>query len=276
METVAAALAADVYPERRAFILNGIQIAFGVGAAAGPSIAHTALTAGIAWHALYLGLAVLTLALVLFLTVQRVPRADTGAEAVNFSALVTVLRQPFFLLLCGANVLYVAAETGFFSWMPTYFSRSLPGGAAWAGMVVTVFWIAMTIGRTATGVILHRLPLLRLIFLFAIGGALGSSLALVWQSPLVVQCFIAWTGLCFAGIFGLIMAEAGERYTAIAGTAFGGVVAAGGIGGALGPWLVGVLGETALGWRGALAVIPALMIGLTAVTLKLMRSARHR
>ena len=43
IETVASALAADLFPERRAFLLNSVQIAFGAGAAIGPYCAHLLL-----------------------------------------------------------------------------------------------------------------------------------------------------------------------------------------------------------------------------------------
>jgi FHS family glucose/mannose:H+ symporter-like MFS transporter len=274
METVASALAADVYPERRAYILNALQVAFGAGAAVGPTVANGALAHGVAWRALYFALAALTAALTLLLAFQRVPRNQTGGETINFGLLVSVLKQPLFLRLCVAQALYVAAETGFFSWMPTYFVKALPHGAEQAGLVVTVFWIAMTVGRLATGALLHRMALLRLLLLFAIGGAAGATLALIWRSPVVVQCFVTWTGLCFAGIFGLIMAVAGNRYPTIAGTAFGGVVASGGIGGAIGPWMIGVLSETELGWRGALLLIPAFMLALIATLIRLERLSR--
>jgi MFS transporter, FHS family, glucose/mannose:H+ symporter len=271
METVAAALASDVYPERRAYILNAVQVGFGVGAAIGPSVADTALGHHITWRLLYGTLAVVTVALTLLLALQAVPRNGAGGEAVNFGVLRSVLRQPMFLLLCLAQALYVGGETGFFSWIPTYFRQELPSGAAMAGLVVTIFWCAMTVGRMATGWLLQRIPLLRLTLWLAFGSAIWAALALVWKSPLAVQLCVAATGLCFSGIFGLILGETGEQYPTIAGTAFSGVVAAGGVGGAISPWLIGVLGDTVCGWRGALLLIPILMILLAGVTLQLQR-----
>jgi fucose permease len=79
---------------------------------------------------------------------------------------------------------------------------------------------------------------------------------------------VGWAGLCFSGIFGLILGEAAEQHPRFVGTALGGVVAAAGVGGALVPWAVGEAAGTALGWRGALALIPACML-LLAVTVPL-------
>jgi FHS family glucose/mannose:H+ symporter-like MFS transporter len=265
MEAVASALVSDLYPGRRASILNAIQVAFGAGAAFSPTLAHALLMNGTDWRRLYFGLAVANMALFLVLAVQSLPRSTHGSEALNFAALRAVLRQPAFGALCLAQAIYVGAETGFFSWMPTYFEKRLPGGAAWAGLVVTVFWIAMTIGRMATGGLLGRIPLLCLTMLLSLGGAAGSALALLGRSPLAVMTFVALTGLLYSGIFGLILAEAGERFPEVAGTVFGGVVAAGGFGGALIPWAIGALAATPLDWRGALWMVPILSVSIAAL-----------
>ena len=256
METVASALAVDLFPERRAFLLNALQVAFGAGAAISPALAHMLLTVGISWHTLYVGLALGNIALFLALALQPMRETRHERESLDWNALRLILREPVFQIFCLAQALYVGAEVGFTSWMPTYFLQSVPSGAAWAGTVVTVFWVAMTVGRIATGSLVTRLPLMRLNLFLALGGLLGAALTLVWRMPLVVLVFVSLTGLCFSGIFGLILAEAGERYPRFTGTTLGAVVAAGGIGGALVPWAVGALAGSGTGWRTALLLIP--------------------
>jgi FHS family glucose/mannose:H+ symporter-like MFS transporter len=276
METVASALAADLFPERRAFLINALQVAFGVGAGFGPALAHRLLTTGTDWRALPLALAAANVLLFLALALQPVADTRHEREALDLNALRALLSQPVFLALCLAQALYVGAEVGFASWMPTYFLDRLPGGAAWAGTVVTVFWIGMTLGRIATGLLVTRLPLLRLSLFLALGGTVGAALAPVWTSPGATLAFVAVTGLCFSGIFGLILAEAGERYPRFAGTTFGAVVAAGGIGGAALPWAVGALAATGAGWRGALMLIPLVTTVLSVLLSLISRLERRR
>lgn len=273
METVASALAADLFPERRAFILNVVQIAFGAGATLSPLAGHALLRAGTDWRLLYFGLAGANAVLFLAFVAQRVPRLRGGAaEALDLAALKTVLRQPAFQMLCLAQAFYVGAEVGFFSWMPTYLRREVPGGAAWEGRVVAVFWVAMTVGRIVVAGFGGRMPPLRLTLFLATGATAAAALALAWSAPLPVLGFVAATGLCFSGIFSLILAEAGERFPRSAGTVFGGVMAAGGIGGACFPWVVGALAGTAAGWRGGLVLIPVLAAGIAAVMGRLGKS----
>ena len=264
MEIVASALAADLFPERRAFLLNALQVAFGAGAALGPALAHGLLSAGTDWHALPLALAAVNVVLLAALAVLPVEDVRQGEEALDWGALRSVLRQPVFVALCVCQALYVGAEVGFASWMPTYFGR-LPGRAAWAGVVVSVFWVGMTAGRLAVGWLVTRMPLLRLTLFLALGGTGATALTLVWTGRGAAMAFVGVVGLCFSGIFGLILAEAGERFPRFVGTTFGAVVAAGGIGGAVLPWMVGALAGTHLGWRGALLLVPVAMIGLSAL-----------
>jgi FHS family glucose/mannose:H+ symporter-like MFS transporter len=271
MEAVASALATDLFPERKAFILNTIQVAFGAGATCSPTLAHWLLTTGTDWRTLYFGLAVVNVGLFVALSLQVVPPPSSDDETLDFAALRAVLRRPAFGALCLAQAFYVGAEIGFFSWMPTYFHARLPNGAAWEGLVVSVFWIAMTVGRVATVGLITRMPLTRLIALLAGGGALFSLLALFGNAPLPVMVFVGLTGLCFSGIFGVIMGETGERFPTAAGTAFGCVVASGGVGGALLPWAIGVGAETALGWRGALALVPLATFGVLLLALFVKR-----
>ena len=272
METVASVLAADLFPERRAFMINTLQVAFGAGAAVSPVLVHFLLTTGTNWRALYVGLAAANV--LLFFALALLPAAETPQEneAMDWHALRSILRQPVFLVLCLSQALYVGAEVGFTSWMPTYFLKRLPGGAAWAGIVVTVFWIAMTLGRAVTGSLVTRLPLMRLTLFLAAGGTLSAVLALVWTMPWAVLGLVGLTGVFFSGIFGLILAGAGERYARFAGTTIGAVVAAGGIGGALVPWAVGALAGTGVGWREALLLIPCVSALLAALTYWLERN----
>ena len=96
METVASALASDLFPERRAFIINALQIAFGAGAALSPALAHHAADGGTDWRALYLALAGGQRAALPGLALQRVRGRPARARGAGLAALRAVLGQPCF------------------------------------------------------------------------------------------------------------------------------------------------------------------------------------
>ena len=270
METVASALAADLLPERRAAIINALQIAFGSGAAFSPLLAHKLLMAGADWHRLFMAVALANIVLMALLAFQTVPATPHQPEAFKVVSTYTVLKHPIFLILCLCQALYVGAETGFSSWLPSYFNR-LPGGAAWTGIVVTGFWAAMTLGRAVVGGGISGLPLTRLACGLAFLGTVAAGLTLLPHQASFAFLGVLGTGLFFSGIFGLILAEAGDRFPQSAGIVFGCVVAAGGIGGAVVPWAIGALTSLSWGWSGAMALIPAAALLLAVILLSLAR-----
>jgi len=271
METVASALAADLFPKRRAAIINALQIAFGSGAALSPLLAHHLLVAGTDWHRLFLAVALANLALMALLTFQTVPATPHPPEALDSATLHAVLKHPAFLILCLCQALYVGAETGFSSWLPSYFDR-LSGGTAWAGLVVTGFWVTMTVGRAAVGGGIAGLTQTRLAGGLAVLGAVAAGLTVLPHTAGLALVGVLATGLLFSGIFGLILAESGDRFPQSAGTVFGCVVAAGGVGGSVVPWAIGALTGSAWGWPGALALVPAAALVLGIILLNLTKA----
>ena len=259
MVTVANALVSDLFPERRAALLNLTQIMFGVGAAVGPTLAKSLLSAGVGWRFLYQALALAMLGAFLAIWFQPAPRGRSASGAIQWSDLRDLLRQPAFGILCVSQGLYAGAEVGFFQWMPTYF-QTLAGGATWSGIVVSVFWVSMTIGRIITGSLMARLPLLSFGITLALCSALSATCALLAGSPLVILAFVALTGLFFSGIYSVILAEAAHRFAHRAGTVFGGIAALAGIGCALSPWAVGAVGASPLGWRVGIGLSPLLAL----------------
>lgn len=255
MEVAASALATDLYPERKAFLLNATQVAFGVGAAFSPAFVRNALASGTPWQSLFLGLAAINIVVAVVLVFLKVPRPNTH-EALELGELKRVLRTRLFAALCVMQLLYVGAEVSYFSWLPTYFEKGMIGGATWVGTVGTVFWIAMTVGRFSVGFLLGRVPLRNLTLLSAGLGAIATAITLTMPLPLAATVCVALAGLSISGIFSLILAEASENYPQAAGSAIGGVMTAGGLGGAIVPYLVGALTDAGPGIRWAMGAVP--------------------
>ena len=273
MLIVSNALVADLFPERRAFLINLVQVVFGMGAAAGPTLAKWLLASGAGWRFLYEALAVAIMGAFAAILFQPAPQRSGGSSALRWNDLHALLRQPAFGLLCLTQGLYAGGEIAFFQWMPTYF-QTLPGGAAWSGVVVSVFWLAMTLGRALTGLLLGRLPLLTFGRTLAVLGAISAICALFAPTPLSALGFVALTGLLFAGIYSIVLAEAAHRFAHQTGTVFGGIAAFSGIGNGLAPWVVGAMGASALGWRVGLGVSPLLMLGVAGNFWLLQRQPR--
>ena len=276
--TLATTLASSLYPERRSSLLSAINIAFGVGAAGGPLLSHYGLASGVGWRVQYLGLACMTLLLCVAAALLRAPasvrvnRADRPeATKPKNSPYGPSWKAPEFILLCLLQALYAGTEVGFFTRLPTYFRAQFPTGAAWEGTIVTVFWAAMTAGRFALEPLMRRIALLRLNRLLAAGSALGIFIALAAPTPSFAAAGVAFTGFLLAGVLIIHFTETGNRFPDSAGAIFGGVVASGGIGAAILPWIISALAETSLGWRGALALLILSSLSLIPLSLRLER-----
>jgi fucose permease len=263
MQTVANAMIADVFHARRKVMVNAAQIAFGAGAVCGPFVASRLLALGADWRSLYLGLSALIALLFVAVAVAPAVPVTSHAARMDLALLRSIVGRSDLLNLCLVAALYAGAEVGFFQWMPSYFDLRLPGGHAWAGVVVSIFWIGMTAGRIGAGVLISRFRLVPLRAALAAIGAAFALAALAAPTPLLAIGFAALTGLSFGGIFSLILAEAAERCPSATGTAFGGVVAVSGIGTALVPWAIGALSATPLDWRGALCLVPLCALAVT-------------
>ena len=271
MGVTSSALALDLYPHRRGNLLAAIQVAFGLGAALGPGVAAVLLHQQVSWRVLYVALALVNIGLLFALQFQKVTGRAKPANARPTPSLLQLLARRPVQLLCLFQILYGGAEVGYYSWMPTYFEKRLPGGALIAGATVTVFWIAMTIGRSLTGKYMGRQPFMRLSTRLALGGAVSAGLTLVWHNPYIVMLFVALTGLCFAGIYILLTAEASERYPDEVGGVFGCMNAIGATGSALIPFAVGSVAATQAGWTGALLLIPCAAAGVAICSVLLQK-----
>lgn len=263
--TLGGALLSDLYPERRAANLNAIQVGFGVGAILGPLLVQGALNfPNVGWRGFYFALALVqTLLLVLLITCPIPQKRNVEGPGIDFVVVRKLLRERLLLLLCLSAGTYAGVEVAFFSWLPTYLGV-VPGGVAFQGIVVSAFWVAMTIGRIGLGIILGRIPLRKLQIALAISGTICSTLCLVAPSPALIVTAAVLTGLSFSGLFSLLAAEGGERYPHAIGTVLSLIAATCSVGAGFIPWLIGQLNSMGLPWAMALAVVP---IGSLAVAL---------
>ncbi len=275
MQSVMNAALSDLFPERRAVVLNSMQVAFGVGAIISPALAQQLLQAGTDWRLLYFGLAAGVAAAGVVLAFLPMPRPASDVTAPGLAALFGMLTNPLVVVLCLAQLLYAGAEVGFFSWMPTYFHEHVPHGAKWAGLIVSLFWVGMTAGRLGTGWLLGRFRLVPLRRRLATGGAICATLTLFGTTPGTVMFWVVLTGLCFGGIYSVILAEGADRFPTAAGTVFGAISAAGNIGVALVPWAIGALVNFGVDWRLALSLPPLCAAGV-ALNALLLETARTR
>ena len=257
---------ADLYPEDRNAALNLTNVFFGLGALAGPLSVGAALTMLDSPQPVLLLLAVLAaLAVILFLVLRfpPMPAAPQGTSAGRRG--LGVLREGYVLLTALMFFLYVGLEIGFGGWAYSFAIEGAHLDTGIAALVVSVYWIAFTVGRAAAGFASRRWPGAELVWGGALCGAVGAGvLALFPASPAVLFGSAVLLGVGFAPIFPTAFGLAAARYPAVAGTVSSVLVLGGSLGGTVLPYAQGrllVAGGVPLA-AGAIALAALAVAGL--------------
>ncbi len=257
------AMVAAEAPGEGATALNLLHTFFGVGALIGPLMVGALLASPGGWQAVFLTSGALAgSCTILFAFVPIPPPAHLVASAYPAAPAhppilpsAPVGSLPRFdrrvWLVAGLLFLFVGMEQLVGGWVPTYLHRVLGAHADVAARSVSLYWAAVTVGRILAGMIALRVSNARIV-----GGS--AVLALVALTALALAggvnpalIALGAVGLGFAAIYPTIMAITSHAYPLRFATLAGFLVAAGGLGGLLFPWLGGVVGQ-AWGLRAAM------------------------
>jgi FHS family glucose/mannose:H+ symporter-like MFS transporter len=229
---------ADINPGRSASALNIINAVWGLGAMSSPLLLKIA-THRPSWF-LYGTAIALSALLLAHVLVRFVP--DSHAEKSYLPNLArSVWRSRMLPVICILFFIYVGAETSFGGWVATYAHRvGLESSTFWT-MAPSFFYGAMLVGRASAPLALKRLPEVRV-------AEIGLTLALLGgvtlvsarsMAPIVTGSFLAGVGL--ASIFPISVSLFPRWFSEDARRASGAIFASGNLGGAVLPWLVGVV-----------------------------------
>ena len=238
-------LSSELMPTRRASAVNLVNMFFGLGAVVGPLIVSVLLErTGRSLPALWLGSGLLTAAAVAAaLTLpDRLPAASTAGAGDGPAP--SLLRDRM-LFACGVLLLlYVGSEMAAGFWSTVYLQQSAGMNAARAAAATSLFWAMLTLGRVTAvvaGMHWRAEHLLTASVWIACAGSL-----LLWTghgSAAASVTAYAILGFGYGPIYPTGVAVLTSRFPHAAGLATSqmGILAA--IGGALLPWLHGLVIE---------------------------------
>jgi fucose permease len=232
-------MVSEMMPANRAAALNLLNFAWTIGALTAPVIIQALLTP-VGLRGLLLSIAVLSLAI--SATEVGGVRRLSAVEKTSLAGKLTGKRRlPFAALTASLLFLYVGLENGIAGWVPTFAQRVELASTRNAALVQSSFWAAILLGRLTAPLVLRRIRPAKLVFLGLILATCGTvAIVLSKDTPLFVIGVLA-AGLGMSPVFPTAIAIFTEWY----GTGGAGSVVLGlpGLGGALFPWLVGVVGE---------------------------------
>ena len=268
------AVVAHATPGAHGTTMNLLHTFFGVGALAGPLVAGALLTSSVGWQGLFILTGALAgLSMLAFLVIplpviaarraaidakQPVPSADQADTEAR-----PIWRSTRLWLLAATLLLFVGMEQIVGAWSSTYLTRVQGADVETAARSASVYWAAVTCGRLLASAVALRLSNERLLggaALLSLGALVTLALAHQVSQALIA---LALTGLAFAAIYPTIMAITAHAYARRFATIAGIMAAAGGLGGAIYPWIGGIVGQ-AWGLRATFwlaAVLAAALLG---------------
>jgi fucose permease len=236
-------MSSELAPRRSASAVNLVNTFFGVGAVVGPLVVSLFLKrGGAAIPALWIGVALLAISAVasraLLPDVRPAPHhhdpVTTGRRA--------TLRDPV-LLACGVLLmLYVGSEVSAGWWAAKYLQQSTGMAEARSAEWVSLFWAMLTLGRVSAVVAGMRVSSEHLLTASVCTACAGS--ALMWAghgSAAMSVTALAIMGFGYGPIYPTGVTVLTKRFPHAAGTATSrmGILAA--AGGAVLPWLQGLV-----------------------------------
>ncbi|MCW5824351.1 MAG: MFS transporter [Cyanobacteria bacterium TGS_CYA1] len=219
--------------------LNALNLFFGLGALAGPSVAGLSHASAWSYRLAYTFAAVYSAVLAIIITQTKKPETVDLSEAPPPPS-SAIFKSPEIWTYALIIMFYVGVENGSWTWLNVYLQKAVKLSYEQGLYSVTLLWVGLCIGR-ALG---HRLNLKfapHKITFVAITLVLCSLLALMTipnlgMGSMALCCLL---GLAFGPIFPNTLGSANSRFSSSAALVSSVVISAGAVGGAFFPYLTG-------------------------------------
>ncbi len=249
-------LIVQLHPLNRGRYLNLLATFHGIGALVVPLYAGWLLNAGVSWRQVFqysLPMAILlTLAFLLTPAPSKRAPKSTQQPAFDWQAVGKLGFTRQMLWFYAAIAFYVSAELGIGAWIVEFLQRSKGFSLTGATGFLSLFFGMIMLGRVVGSFVVERLGYVRSVLGAAAGGLICVLIGIFGPPPLAV--FIPICGLFFSIIFPTITAVVSDVNPQKTNTILGLLFAAGGVGGALGPWAIG-LASNGLGIQMGFALV---------------------
>lgn len=136
---------------------------------------------------------------------------------------------------------YVAVELGVAAWLMEYLQQVRGQSVNQSSFYLSAFFVMIMLGRLTGSVVVDRIGYHRVVTIALLGGA--SCLLLAIFLPNSMLFLFSASGGFFSVVFPTITAIATRRHKTNVGSMLGILFTFGGLGGALGPWLIGVVSQ---------------------------------
>ena len=235
----------DLYKHGKGRYLNLLAFFHGVGSMVAPLYAGLMLAAGTSWRSIYQSALLVVLVLFIYFLLVKYPRlASAESNKLDLKHLGRSAFSGEMILFYVVIAIYVAIEIGIGAWVVEFLQKAKAQSVMMSSLYLSLFFGAVTAGRFIGSFLVERIGYLQSM-LYASLAAMGC-VALGTFAPAGLSCFLPLTGLFLSIIFPTATAAVSDLHQENVGTILGLLFTFAGVGGMLGPWLVGILSD----WMG--------------------------
>lgn len=260
------ALVADANRGERARALNKLHAVYGFGAAISPLFIGYLIDSGIGWRWALGGTAIIWFAygIAAYFLSSEESRGESQGKAEKLD--LRMLREGPFLALFLISFAYNGIATSLLGWVAVYMEESAHFTTFAAVSMISVFYVALTIGRVLCAAYAERLGYATTLLILLTGVTITYPLVVLGFHPYVAVAGVFLSGLSFSGLFPMALAYGARLYPEQTGTVTGTLNVAMTIGAMLPPLWTGIIAEN---WNLQIAlafncfmVVPLIFLGL--------------
>ena len=198
--------------ENKNRLINVALIFFPIGAILAPLISILLSSLKLNWRYLYIIivlLIVLTLVSYLILKRKNNPNKKINIERYEFKGIfINKNHNKIFIVSILTLFFYGITEAVIYTWSPTFFRIDRTLTAQSASLTVTIFWLAVTVGRIFVGIVLCRIKPYILAFWLTVISIIPLIFMIFISKGYIIFLTIFFVGLGYSGIFPLIFSNA--------------------------------------------------------------------
>ena len=263
----------DLYPENPSSPLNLAGVFFGVGAIFFPwLVAFLAARLGLVLTIWLITVMVAGVALVAIS--QTFPPASSGG-GFDWREVRRLACDPAVIILALVLFFYSAVEISTAGWSRTFLERDLHALPQRSAVILTMFWVAMMVGRLAASQVVKRVRGPKLLLGAALGAGCGLCVVVLANSVVVASVGIVICGLTYAPVFPTTAGTASTYFPKLFATVFGILMAVGLSAGVILPPAIGYVAKVAT-VRAGICLVLAFAVLLTAVQAIFLAYERRR
>jgi fucose permease len=273
IELGANSIIVDIHAAAKGRYLNLMSVFHGLGSMLAPLFAGWLLVSGVSWRTVYRWDLVLVGLMVLIFIVLPYPHIPkTDGNKIDFLHLGRAAFARPMGWFYFAMAVYVAIELGLATWLITYLQDVHQISTGASAVYLSVFFGLIMLGRFLGSFVVERVGYLRSILYATIGATICIGLGVLGPSSLAVVLPLA--GFFLSIIFPTFTAAVSDLHTENMASILGLLFTFAGVGGMLGPWLIGLAGDV-LGLNIGFGVNLIYCGLLLLITVILIKETRH-